>query len=86
MGSEDVELTGSECPECGEDKLVAVAISSICRECGLDSLFLKYEIPGDKVRDVLADIFRVLDRNGLRPMDGVTGINNFEELEKRLNK
>ena len=85
MGPETMELTGSICPECGEEKLVAVLISSICRECGLDSLFMKYEIPGDKIREVLSDIFQVLDRYQLHPVEGLSGINTLEELEKRLN-
>ncbi len=86
MGQDKLELTGSSCPECGAEKLVAVSIFSSCKECGLDSLFMKYEIPGEKIKDVLSEIFRVLDRNGLSQVAGVSGINSFEELEKRLNK
>ncbi len=85
MTIDNVELIGSVCPQCGEEKHVAVSISSSCRECGLDSLFMKYEIPGDKIKDVLAAVFQVLDQNGLHPVGGVAGINTFEELVKRLN-
>jgi hypothetical protein len=85
MGSDTIELTGSDCPECGKEKNVSVSIISTCRECGLDALFLKYEIPGDKIESVLSAIFQVLDKNGLHPAEGVTGINTFEELVKRLN-
>ena len=85
MGPQNIELTGSECPQCGEEKNVAVSITSSCRECGLDSLYMKYEIPGGKIKNVLLAIFRVLDMNGLQPAEGVTGIDSFEELMKRLN-
>ncbi len=85
MVSDNMELTGSICPQCGEAKQVAVSISSSCRECGLDSLFMKYEIPGDKIKAVLTAIFQVLDQNGLHPLEGVAGINSYDELVKRLN-
>ncbi len=86
MASGNMVLIGSKCPECGEEKPVTVSVFSSCKECGLDSLFLKYEIRPDKIKDVLSDIFHVLDTNGLRPVKGEAGINTFEELENRLNK
>ncbi len=86
MGQDKLELTGSNCPQCGAEKLVAVSIFSSCKECGLDSLFMKYEIPADKIWDVLSEVFQVLDKNGLSQVEGVSGINTLEELEKRFNK
>ncbi len=85
MGSGKLELTGSICQRCGEQKQVAIAVSSSCRECGLDSLFMKYEIPGDKIKAVLVAIFQVLDQNDLHPVEGMAGISTFDELVKRLN-
>jgi hypothetical protein len=85
MGQDSIELTVSACPQCGEEKSVAVSISSSCKECGLDSLYVKYEIPGDKIREVLSAIFRLLDTNDLHPAEGVTGIDTIEELLQRLN-
>lgn len=86
MGPEIIELTGSECPECGKQKNVAVSISSRCRECGLDSLFMKYEIPAEKIEGALSAILRVLDMNGLLPVESAQGIDTFDELIKRLNQ
>lgn len=85
MASDNIELTTSNCPECGAEKQVTVSISSSCRECGLDCMYIKYEIPTERIKSVLSAIFKELDKNGLQPAEGVTGINSYEELMKRLN-
>jgi hypothetical protein len=84
MGLESVELIRSACQECGEEKLVAISVSSYCKECGLDSLYLKYEIPKEKVNDVFSAIFRILDGNGLIPVESEIGIISYDELMKRM--
>jgi uncharacterized OB-fold protein len=84
MGDKSIELIGSDCQECGEEKFVAVSIASYCKECGLDSLLLKYEIPKEKVKDIFLAIFRILDGNELKPIESEIGIITYEELMKRL--
>ena len=79
-----MELLKSDCIECSTAKSTSVSLATFCRECGLDELELRYEIPGEKFDEVMRDILMILDFHQLRPVAGMNEIPTYEELQRRL--
>lgn len=82
---ENVRLINSDCEECRSSKSAVVSLNSICRECGLDSLGVAYEIPVDIMDDVIRELFRLFDTHGIKPLNEQHEILTYNELLKRLH-
>jgi hypothetical protein len=78
-------LLNRECSDCGGSKMISISLKSYCNDCGHAPLDIKYEIPAEKVDEILSCILNSFETNGLQPTDEKTDIPTYEELCKRIN-
>ena len=74
-----------ECSYCGGAKTVFISLQSCCTNCGLDPFDIKFEIPEDKINEILAEIASTMKNRRLRSANEHVVVPTYDELVRRLS-
>jgi len=85
MEARKISKLSRECSYCGSAKTVFISLQSCCTNCGLDPFDMKYEIPEEKVKEILAEIISTIKSKGLRTANEQVVVPTYDELVRRLS-
>ena len=85
MEARKMSRLNRECSDCGGAKTVFISLQSFCDNCGLDPLDMKYEIPVEKVNEILDEIASTIKNKGLQTANKQPAVPTYDELVRRLS-
>jgi hypothetical protein len=86
MEAQKISRLSRECSDCGGAKTIFISLQSSCDDCGLEPLDLNYEIPVEKVNEILAEIASTIKNKGLQTTNKQVAIPTYDELVRRLSR
>lgn len=85
MEARKISRLSRECSYCGGAKTVFISLQSCCNNCGLDPFDIKFEIPEDKVSEIVAEIASTIKTRRLRSANEQVAVPTYDELVRRLS-